>query len=215
ISARRFSKTSSLASRPTFAGQPKANCILNEVAQAPDPPHARTSGMKWLSAGLTFVNFSTVCGLILGMAANGLALSVAVASLLLGGVAAIFAYLRTSDPIDILDSAEPGAKLSKRAQRRLRGAGNLPSAPTAICKYRHFWTWVLAACFAIFAVRSFCWLLYIDGDQLKIQSPNNLGDLALHITYIRNFASGVSLWPDNPIYVFSKLRYPAGIDVFH
>src|SRR5437868_8182046 len=171
--------------------------------------------MKGLSAGLTFVNFSTVCGLILGMAANGLALSVAVASLLLGGVAAIFAYLRTSDPIDILDSAEPGAKLSKRAQRRLRGAGNLPSAPTAICKYRHFWTWVLAACFAIFAVRSFCWLLYIDGDQFRIQSPNNLGDLALHITYIRNFASGVSFWPDNPIYVFSKLRYPAGIDLFN
>jgi len=174
--------------------------------------------MKWLSAGLTFVNFSTVCGLILGMAANGLGQPVAVISLILGVVAAIFAYLGTSDPktkIDILDSAEPGAKLSKRTQRRLRHAGNLPSAPTAIRKYRHFWAWVLAACFAIFAVRSFCWLLYIDGDQLKIQSPNNLGDLALHITYIRTFASGVSLWPDNPIYVFSKLRYPAGIDLFN
>ncbi len=175
--------------------------------------------MKWLSAGVTFVNFSTVCGLILGMATNGLALWIAVASLILGAVAAIFAYLRTSDPKikleTILDSAEPGARLSKRAQRRLRRAGNLPSAPTAICKYRTFWTWVLAACFAIFAVRSFCWLLYIDGNQLKIQSPNNLGDLALHITYIRNFASGVSLWPDNPIYVFSKLRYPAGIDLFN
>ncbi|PYL17214.1 MAG: hypothetical protein DMF46_00855, partial [Verrucomicrobia bacterium] len=192
--------------------------MLNIARGAPDPPHARTSGMKWLSAGLTFVNFSTVCGLILGMAANGLALSVAVASLILGAVAAISAYLTTSDPktkLDILDSAEPGAKLPKRAQRRLRRAGNLASAPTAIRKYRHFWTWVLAACFAIFAVRSFCWLLYIDGDQLKIQSPNNLGDLALHITYIRNFASGVSLWPDNPIYVFSKLRYPAGIDLFN
>src|SRR5438309_3232517 len=192
--------------------------MLNIARGAPDPPHARTSGMKWLSAGVTFVNFSTVCGLILGMAANGLALSVAVASLILGVVAAIFAYLTTSDPktkLDVLDSAEPGAKLPKRAQRRLRRAGNLASAPTAICKYRHFWTWVLAACFAIFAVRSFCWLLYIDGDQLKIQSPNNLGDLALHITYIRNFANGVSLWPDNPIYVFSKLRYPAGIDLFN
>jgi hypothetical protein len=174
--------------------------------------------MKWLSAGVTFVNFSTVCGLILGMAANGLALSVAVTSLILGAVAAIFAYLRTSDPdtkLDILDSAEPEAKLSKRAQRRLRRAGNLPSAPAAICKYRNFWTWVLAACFAVFAVRSFCWLLYIDGNQLKVQSPNNLGDLALHITYIRNLASGVSLWPDSPIYVFSKLRYPAGIDLFN
>jgi hypothetical protein len=174
--------------------------------------------MKWLSAGLTFVNFSTICGLILGMATNGLALSVAVASLTLGAVAAICAYLRTSDPkttIDILDSAEPVAKLSKRAQRRLRRAGNLPSAPAAICKYRNFWTWVLAACFAIFAIRSFCWLLYIDGNQLKVQSPNNLGDLALHITYIRNFANGVPLWPDSPIYVFSHLRYPAGTDLFN
>src|SRR5467141_2362182 len=192
--------------------------MLKIARGAPDPPHARTSGMKWLSAGLTFVNFSTVCGLILGVAANGLGQPVAVISLILGVVAAIFAYLGTSDPktkIDILDSAEPGAKLSKRGQRRLRRAGNLPSAPTAIRKYRSFWTWVLAACFAIFAVRSFCWLLYIDGDQLKIQSPNNLGDLALHITYIRTFASGVSLWPDNPIYVDSKLRYPVGIDLFN
>ena len=67
----------------------------------------------------------------------------------------------------------------------------------------------------MFAVRSFCWLLYPDGEQLRIQSPNNLGDLALHITYIKNFANGVSLWPDNPIYVFSKLRYPAGTDLFN
>ena len=64
-------------------------------------------------------------------------------------------------------------------------------------------------------MRSFCWLLYIDGSELKIQSPNNLGDLSLHITMIKNFASGVRLWPDNPIYAFSKLRYPAGIDLFN
>jgi hypothetical protein len=73
----------------------------------------------------------------------------------------------------------------------------------------------MAAFFALFAVRSFCWLLYIDGGDLKIQSPNNLGDLSLHITLIRNFANSVPLWPDNPIYVFSKLRYPAGIDLFN
>jgi len=73
----------------------------------------------------------------------------------------------------------------------------------------------MAACFALFALRSFCWLLYIEGDQLRIQSPNNLGDLALHITFIKNFAGGVALWPDNPIYVFSKLRYPAGMDLFN
>jgi hypothetical protein len=67
----------------------------------------------------------------------------------------------------------------------------------------------------MFAVRSFCWLIYIDGTELRIQSPNNLGDLSLHITLIRNFANGVALWPDNPIYVFSKLRYPAGMDLFN
>jgi len=50
---------------------------------------------------------------------------------------------------------------------------------------------------------------------VKVQSPNNLGDLSLHLTYIRHFASGVPLWPDNPIEPFSKLRYPAGTDIFN
>ncbi|MEY2531423.1 MAG: hypothetical protein QOI96_1508, partial [Verrucomicrobiota bacterium] len=54
-----------------------------------------------------------------------------------------------------------------------------------------------------------------DGGDLRVQSPNNLGDLALHITHIKNFANGVSIWPDNPIYVSGKLRYPAGIDLFN
>ena len=66
----------------------------------------------------------------------------------------------------------------------------------------------------MFAIRSFCWLLWVDGNNLKIQSPNNLGDLSLHITYIKYFANGVPLWPDNPIHAFSLLRYPAGIDLF-
>jgi hypothetical protein len=82
-------------------------------------------------------------------------------------------------------------------------------------RYGKVWFWLVAAFFAVFAVRSFCWLLYIDGGDWKIQSPNNLGDLSLHITLIRTFANGVPLWPDNPIYAFSKLRYPAGIDLFN
>ena len=48
---------------------------------------------------------------------------------------------------------------------------------------------MLAGCFAFFAFRSFSWLLYIDSNQLKIQSVNNLGDLSLHLAYIRTFAS--------------------------
>lgn len=177
--------------------------------------------MKWLSAGLIFVNFATIGGLILGMVGGGLSHATASVSLTLGAAGAILAYLTTSDPkpepkSDVLDSATTATKLSKRAQRRQQRTGAPPAPePPFFSKYRNLWTWLLAACFIMFAVRSFCWLLYIDSDQLKIQSPNNLGDLALHITYIKTFANGVSLWPDNPIYVASKLRYPAGIDLFN
>jgi hypothetical protein len=151
--------------------------------------------MKWLSAGLTFVNLSVVCGLLLGMVGHGLnALSAALA-LVCGLAFAVAAWLGTSDP------GKPGAPEAGRSQ-----------APR---RYGKIWFWLMAAFFALFAFRSFCWLFYIDGSDLKIQSPNNLGDLSLHITLIRTFANGVPLWPDNPIYAFSKLRYPAGIDLFN
>jgi hypothetical protein len=158
--------------------------------------------MKWLSAGLIFVNLSTVCGLLLGMAGNGLNELSAVLALVSGGTFALAAYLGTSDTATQHNISNSPAGESFRSPLRKR--------------YRQAWFWAMAACFALFALRSFCWLLYIDGEQLKIQSPNNLGDLALHITYIRYFANGVSLWPANPIYVFSEhLRYPAGMDLFN
>ncbi len=171
--------------------------------------------MKWLSAGVTFVSFSTVCGLILGMVGGGLTLPIAAISILFG--AAIAGYLSASDFFkpDVLEPPKAEANIFRDALPAQPGARNAQSRHFLFVKYPHAWKWILAACFAIFAFRSFCWLLYIDGDELKIQSPNNLGDLALHITYIRNFANGVSLWPENPIYVFSKLRYPAGIDLFN
>jgi len=155
--------------------------------------------MKWLSAGLIFVNLSTVCGLLLGMAGNGLNELSAVLALVSGGTFALAAYLGTSDTA---------------TQHNISNSPPRESPPRK--RYRRVWFWAMAACFALFALRSFCWLLYIDGEQLKIQSPNNLGDLALHITLIRYFANGVSLWPANPIYVFSEhLRYPAGMDLFN
>ena len=157
--------------------------------------------MKWLSAGLTFVNLSTVCGLLLGLAGNGLNQLSAILSLISGAAFAVAAYLGTSNTATEQNiSNSPAGKFSRASPQK---------------RYRHVWLWIMAACFALFALRSFCWLLYIDGDQLRIQSPNNLGDLALHITFIKNFANGVALWPDNPIYVFSKLRYPAGMDLFN
>src|SRR5437667_2656684 len=173
--------------------------------------------MEWLSAGLVFVNLSTVCGLLLGMAGSGLDKRSAIFALVSGAAFAVAAYLGTSDTAaerKKVNSPVVEQERSKSGQQRPESVVH-EGTSLATRRYRHLWRWVMAACFTVFAVRSFCWLLYIDGEQLKIQSPNNLGDLALHITLIRNFASGVALWPDNPIYVFSKLRYPAGMDLFN
>ena len=149
--------------------------------------------MKTLSAGLTFVNFATICGLLIGMPAGGLGTSVAIMAIVLAAAAALLAFRGTTDPKSPVEDAERSTS-----------------------KYRKLPVWILAAVFAIFAVRSFVWLLYVDGTELKIQSPVNLGDLGLHVTHINFFANGVHLWPSNPIYAFSDhLRYPAGIDLFN
>lgn len=156
--------------------------------------------MKWLCSGLTFVNVSAVAGLLLGSAFHGLGRGTAICALLFAAVLAVFAWFETRDDDSCLRENEAAADsaVAKRPRR-----------------YRRVWFWLLAACFAMFALRSFCWLIFLDGNDLRIQSPNNLGDLALHIAYIKNFASGVPLWPENPIYVFSNMRYPAGTDLFN
>jgi hypothetical protein len=168
--------------------------------------------MKLFSAGLTLVNIATIAGLILGILGGGLDEGFAGLALVLGVAAAIFAWVGTAPfaPRKVIAPPPPLPK-SKRARRRMK------LEPVAIGPRPdyHVGAWAVGIVFAMFAVRSFCWLLYVDGNHLKIQSPNNLGDLALHITYIKYFANGVALWPDNPIHVFSTLRYPAGIDFFN
>ena len=170
--------------------------------------------MKWVTAGVTFVNLSVVCGLLLGLAGRGLNTVSAALALVCGAAFAIAAFLGTRDSAVRQKSANGPA--TEQKPRKSSGSEDTQNAiPSALMRYRRVWFWAVAVCFAVFAVRSFCWLLYIDSSELKIQSPNNLGDLSLHLTLIKNFANGVALWPDNPIFVFSKLRYPAGIDLFN
>src|SRR4029077_18979748 len=127
---------------------------------------------------------------------------------------AIASLLGTRD--SAVEQKSAGRLATGQKPRKPSGSADTQNAiPSALMRYRSVWFWAVAFCFALFAVRSFCWLLYIDGSELKIQSPNNLGDLSLHLTLIKNFANGVALWPDNPIFAFSKLRYPAGIDLFN
>ncbi len=161
--------------------------------------------MKWLSAGLTFVNVATVWGLLGGLVAHGLNRTVAISAMIAGLLAALLAYWGTC-PVPPQEAATPSAPTPETEPAPM---GRL------FQRYRSIWFWLVVGVFAIFAIRSFCNVLFIDGNELKIQSPNNLGDLSLHLAYIKNFASGVPLWPDNPIYVFSKLRYPAGVDLFN
>jgi hypothetical protein len=148
---------------------------------------------------------------------GGLGATTASLALILGAIAATAAYLRTwdrpkgddvSDPAGV---ASPPAENSDPAEPLRREL----LTPARKRRYSSIPFWIVAGIFAIFAVRSFCWLLYIDGDELKIQSPYNLGDLALHITYIKDFANGTPLWPANPIFPLGKIRYPAGIDLFN
>ncbi|MEO5754953.1 MAG: hypothetical protein ABIR38_09620 [Chthoniobacterales bacterium] len=172
--------------------------------------------MKWCSAGLTLVNVATMAGLLLGIVGGGLDGGFAGLALVLGLAAAIYAWLETAPFVlrqKVVVPPPPQLPKSKRARRRMKL--DTPTEVTAPPPRRwHFWGWAVGVVFALFALRSFCWILWVDGKNYKIQSPFNLGDLSLHITYIKYFANGVALWPDNPVHVASSLRYPAGIDLF-
>src|SRR5438128_12680847 len=85
---------------------------------------SKSSQMKWLGSGLTFVNFATICGLLIGMLTGGLSTPVAFAALILAAAFALLAYLRTTDP-------KPSADPADRDESK-------PS------KYRNLPIWILA-----------------------------------------------------------------------
>jgi len=74
---------------------------------------------------------------------------------------------------------------------------------------------VLLGIFAIASLRAFLWLIYPVEDEWRVLSPNNLGDLSLHLDFIRYFASGVAFWPASPILAGTPLCYPLGMDLFN
>jgi hypothetical protein len=75
--------------------------------------------------------------------------------------------------------------------------------------------WFVIVCFGLFALRAFCWLLFVDGEDYSILSENNFSDMPLHLAFINYLARGPSFWPDNPIYSGLKLHYPIGTDLFN
>ncbi|MFZ4598545.1 MAG: hypothetical protein ACOYNN_07865 [Terrimicrobiaceae bacterium] len=77
------------------------------------------------------------------------------------------------------------------------------------------WDIALLTVFALASLRSFLWLLYPVGDEWRVLSPNNLGDMSLHLHFIRYLASGAPFWPESPILAGTPMVYPLGTDLFN
>lgn len=75
--------------------------------------------------------------------------------------------------------------------------------------------WLMIGVFACASARAFFWLLYAAGDWWKVLSPNNLGDLSLHVALIRWLGVSPHWWPASPILAGDPLRYPPGSDLFN
>jgi hypothetical protein len=80
---------------------------------------------------------------------------------------------------------------------------------------RQIIAYAIAIFFLVFAAREFSRVIFVAKDELRVSSPNNLGDICLHLTQINYLASSPNFWPENPIFAFDKLRYPIGLNVFN
>jgi len=74
---------------------------------------------------------------------------------------------------------------------------------------------VVLAFFALVSARAFLWLIYTDAGELKVLSPNNLGDMALHLNLIHRWANGGTFWPDNPFLAGAPFAYHPGMDLWN
>ncbi|MBX9578438.1 MAG: hypothetical protein K2W97_08205 [Chthoniobacterales bacterium] len=137
---------------------------------------------------LLFVAFSVVAGLLFAFIGHGLGICSAWASLMLAGMGAVVVTMR-------IQKQPSSFSFSKRKIL--------------------FWEWFVIIVFAFTSLRSFLWLIYHDGDFIKVLSPNNLGDLSFHISLIHYLSKVTSWWPASPILIHESLRYPVGMDFFN
>jgi hypothetical protein len=78
--------------------------------------------MKWVTAGVTFVNLSVVCGLLLGIAGRGLNTVSAALALVCGAAFAVAAFLGTRDSAVGQKSANAPAAKQKGGKDKTDGA---------------------------------------------------------------------------------------------
>jgi hypothetical protein len=135
---------------------------------------------------LCWIAISTLLGVLFSYSSLGLTTFTSVAALLVGAIIATLPlYTRRGTP--------------------------LLATPQ---KYRYF-GFALCTFFLVFAVREFGQVVFVVNDQIRVISPNNLGDICLHLTHINYLATSPHYWPENPIFAFDKLHYPIGLNLFN
>jgi hypothetical protein len=75
--------------------------------------------------------------------------------------------------------------------------------------------WLLFLFVLYVGLRHFVWLFYYADNTFRTLGVNNLGDLPLHINYIRMFAAGASFPPVNPEFASEALYYPYAVDLYN
>jgi hypothetical protein len=135
---------------------------------------------------LCWIAISTVLGILFGYSSLSLTTSTSALALVLG----------------LLLSAAPYF-LERRKKR-----------PSPVYRHRVI-AFAVSLLFLVFVIREFGQVIFVVNDQIRVISPNNLGDICLHLTHINYLASGPHFWPQNPIFAFDKLRYPIGLNLFN
>ncbi len=74
---------------------------------------------------------------------------------------------------------------------------------------------ILGVVLLLASLRAFLWLVTIRGAAVMVLSPFNLGDMALHITFIQHLVRGAPFWPENPLLSGAPLHYPLGTDIWN
>jgi len=69
--------------------------------------------------------------------------------------------------------------------------------------------------FALVSLRAFLWIIYPQGNELRVLSPHNLGDMSLHLNLIQRWAHGGTFWPSNPFLAGAIFPYHPGMDLWN
>jgi hypothetical protein len=77
------------------------------------------------------------------------------------------------------------------------------------------WHWLLILVIGVGGFFQFLYLIFEIEGRYAVGNPNNLGDMALHIGYIRSLARGLAFWPQNIECAGEVLKYPFGMDLWN